>query len=226
MLECDVTQLSSRDLYVTFQANSADISDKQYVDLPEAPGLHSISRSFSIPTNYWKKDTNFSCTVNQGFSGNFKSNSADNVFGELLFFPLMTVHFMFSTYSLMHWFFSPSVDPSMELLLAPSEESEQQRLLCSAWGFNPQIKWSTESQQRSSSTYELSMGADGRVAVTSHLHIPHTEWSTGKVFTCEVTDKSLKTNVKKEISLCSGKIKWSHNPSCLPKTVWTSKKWF
>ncbi|XP_039680926.1 hemicentin-1 isoform X2 [Perca fluviatilis] len=175
VLECDVTQLSSRDLYVTFQANSADISDKQYVDLPEAPGLHSISRSFSIPTNYWKKDTNFSCTVNQGFSGNFKSNSADNVF----------------------------VDPSMELLLAPSEESEQQRLLCSAWGFNPQIKWSTESQQRSSSTYELSMGADGRVAVTSHLHIPHTEWSTGKVFTCEVTDKSLKTNVKKEISLCS-----------------------
>ncbi|KAA8584982.1 hypothetical protein FQN60_003676 [Etheostoma spectabile] len=99
--------------------------------------------------------------------------------------------------------FSLSMDPSMELLLAPSEESGPQRLLCSAWGFNPQIKWSSESQQRSSSTYDISMGADGRVAVTSQLLIPHTEWSTGKVFTCEVTDKSLKRNVKKEISLCS-----------------------
>ncbi|TDH02785.1 hypothetical protein EPR50_G00156210 [Perca flavescens] len=174
-LECDVTQLSSRDLYVTFQADNVDISDKQYVELPEGPGLHSISRSFSIPTHYWKKDKTFSCRVNQGFSGTFKSNSTGNIF----------------------------VDPSMELLLAPSEESEQQRLLCSAWGFSPQIKWSTESQQRSSSTYDISMGADGRVAVTSQLHIPRTEWSTGKVFTCEVTDKSLKTNVKKEISLCS-----------------------
>ncbi|XP_035853050.1 Ig mu chain C region isoform X1 [Sander lucioperca] len=175
VLECDVTQLSSRDLYVTFQANSVDISDKQYVDLPEVPGLHSISRRFSIPTSSWKKDTSFSCRVNQGFSGNFKSNSTGNVF----------------------------VDPSMELLLAPSEESEQQRLVCSAWGFNPQIKWSSESQQRSSSTYEISMGADGRVAATSHLNIPRTEWSKGKVFTCEVTEKSLNSNVRKDISLCS-----------------------
>lgn len=95
----------------------------------------------------------------------------------------------------------------MELLLAPSEESEQQRLVCSAWGFNPQIKWSSESQQRSSSTYEISMGADGRVAATSHLNIPRTEWSKGKVFTCEVTEKSLNSNVRKDISLCSGKMK-------------------
>ncbi|XP_078125131.1 LOW QUALITY PROTEIN: uncharacterized protein LOC144529741 [Sander vitreus] len=175
VLECDVTQLSSRELYVTFQANSVDISNKQYVDLPEGPGLHSISRRFSIPTSYWKKDTSFSCTVTQGFSSNFKSNSTGNVF----------------------------VDPSMELLLAPSEESEQQRLICSTWGFNPQIKWSSESQQRSSSIYEISMAADGRVAVTSHLNIPRTEWSTGKVFTCEVIDKSLNTNVRKDISLCS-----------------------
>ena len=95
----------------------------------------------------------------------------------------------------------------MELLLAPSEESGPQRLLCSGSGFEPQIKWSSESQQRSPSTNEISMDADGRVAVTSQLHILHTEWSTGKVFTCEVYDKSLNKSQRKDISVCSGKMK-------------------
>ncbi|XP_029293421.1 uncharacterized protein LOC115012100 isoform X1 [Cottoperca gobio] len=175
VLECDITQLSSHDLYVTFQANGIDISGNQYVDLPQAPGLHSISRRFIVPTKHCQKDTSFTCNVNQGFSGSFKSNSTGNII----------------------------VDPSVELLLAPREESESQRLLCSGWGFNPQIKWYSESQKRSPSTNDISMGADGRVAVTSQLQIPYVEWSTGKVFTCEVYDKSLNTNVKEDISLCS-----------------------
>ncbi|XP_044036459.1 uncharacterized protein LOC122868482 [Siniperca chuatsi] len=175
VLECDITQLSSSDLYVTFQANSVDISDKQYVDLPEAPGLHSVSRRFTVPPSHWKKDTSFTCKVNQGFSSNFESNSTGKIF----------------------------VDPSVELLLVPSKESGPQRLVCSGWGFDPQIKWFSESQQRSPSTNDISMGADGRVAVTSQLHIPQTEWKTGKGFTCKVSDKSLNKTVEKEISLCS-----------------------
>uniref|UniRef100_A0A8C4ES49 Ig-like domain-containing protein n=1 Tax=Dicentrarchus labrax TaxID=13489 RepID=A0A8C4ES49_DICLA len=167
VLECDITQLSSSDLYVTFQANGVDISDRQFVDLPETPGLHSISRRFTVPQKYWKNDTSFTCKVNQGFFMN----------------------------------------PTMDLFVGPSEESGPQRLICSGWGFNPQIKWFYESQQRSLSTDEISMNADGRVAVTSQLHIPQTEWKTGKVFTCEVSDKSLNINVRKDISLCSGKIK-------------------
>ncbi|XP_073351077.1 uncharacterized protein [Pagrus major] len=175
VLECDVTQLSSTDLYVTFQANSVHISEKQYVNLPQASGLHSISRRFTVPQKHWKKDTSFTCTVNQGFSSNFQSNSTGNIF----------------------------VDPSVELLLVPSEVSGPQTLSCSAWGFNPQIKWFSESKQRSSSNDDISMGADGRVAVTSKLQIPQTEWKTGKVFTCEVSDKSLNKQVRQDISVCS-----------------------
>ncbi|XP_034396244.1 immunoglobulin epsilon heavy chain isoform X15 [Cyclopterus lumpus] len=175
VLECDVTALSSLDLAITFQANSVDISGKQYVEFPEAPGLLSISRSFSVPSSHWKKDTRFTCKVDHGFSSSFESNSTGNFFA----------------------------DASMELLLAPSEELGPQRLLCFAWGVNPQIKWSTESQHRASSTNDISMGEDGRVAVTSHLHVPHTEWKTGNVFTCDVSDKYLNTHVRKDISLCS-----------------------
>ncbi|XP_051244806.1 LOW QUALITY PROTEIN: uncharacterized protein LOC127356824 [Dicentrarchus labrax] len=175
VLECDITQLSSSDLYVTFQANGVDISDRQFVDLPETPGLHSISRRFTVPQKYWKNDTSFTCKVNQGFFSTFESNSTGNIF----------------------------VNPTMDLFVGPSEESGPQRLICSGWGFNPQIKWFYESQQRSLSTDEISMNADGRVAVTSQLHIPQTEWKTGKVFTCEVSDKSLNINVRKDISLCS-----------------------
>ena len=110
---------------------------------------------------------------------------------------------------IVHYFFSStlcSVDPSVELFLPPSEESEQQKLLCSGWGFNPQIEWFIESKQVSSSSKKTSMDINGRVAVTSELNVPQKEWETGKDFTCEVSDSSLNKYVRKNISLCSGKL--------------------
>ncbi len=101
----------------------------------------------------------------------------------------------------------------MELLLVPSEESGPQRLFCSGWGFDPQIKWISESQQRLPATTGISMDADGRVTVTSQLLIPQTEWRTGKVFTCEVSDKTLNQKTRKDMSLCSGKIMQQITPS-------------
>ncbi len=106
---------------------------------------------------------------------------------------------------LTHCFISYSVDPSVELLLVPSEESVPQRLLCSGWGFDPQIEWFSESQQISPSSTDISINADGLVAVTSQLHVPQSQWRTGKVFTCKVSDRSLHKTLQKEISLCSGK---------------------
>ncbi|XP_041634517.1 uncharacterized protein LOC121503968 [Cheilinus undulatus] len=175
VLQCDIQQLSSSDVYVTFQANMKDISDKLYVELPKTPGPHSISKTFPVPESHWNNHTSFTCKVNQGFAHHFQSNSTGRIF----------------------------VDPSAELLLVPSEESGPQRLLCSGWGFDPQIKWSPDSQDKASPTLGTSMGADGRVAVTSQLHVSQTEWKTGKSFTCEVSDKSLKKTARKEISICS-----------------------
>ncbi|XP_069381376.1 immunoglobulin mu heavy chain isoform X1 [Paralichthys olivaceus] len=174
VLECDITKLSSSDLYVTFQANDKDISEKQYVVLPEAPDPQSITRRFSIPSSYWKKDTTFSCKVHQGFSPSVKSKSTGNIF----------------------------VDPSVELLLFPNELSGPQRLLCSGRGFNPKIQWLSVSNKLPSNN-DVTMGADGRVVVTSQLQIPQTEWETGKVYSCEVSDTSLSKTVSKNISLCS-----------------------
>ena len=84
VLECDVTRLSSSHLYITFQANGVDISDKQYVDLPETPEPHSINRRFTVPWTHWEKGTSFTCEMNQGFTGSFKSKPTGNIFGESL----------------------------------------------------------------------------------------------------------------------------------------------
>lgn len=81
VLECDVTQLSSSDILITFQANGVDMPDKQFVKLPKAPGPHSVSRRFTVPSSHWKTDTSFSCKVNQGFTRTFQSNSTGTFFG-------------------------------------------------------------------------------------------------------------------------------------------------
>ncbi|KAK6312141.1 hypothetical protein J4Q44_G00178050 [Coregonus suidteri] len=182
VLECAITHLSSSDLYVTFQANGVDFPEKQYVDLPASKDHHSLTRRFSVPTSHWKTNCNFTCKVNQGFSNSWVSNSTGKLFGE----------------------------PSMELLLAPSEEtsgSGTQKLICSGWGFNPLIKWLSGFEQRSAAAYEIMMGEDERVAVTSHITVTQQEWNQGKDFTCEVIDKYLQKEdvqkVRKSINRCA-----------------------
>ncbi|XP_014893239.1 hemicentin-1 isoform X1 [Poecilia latipinna] len=183
VFQCDVSQLSPQDLYVTFQVNGADASQKYYINLPEGSGPHSVSRSFSVPRNSWKSDTNVSCTVTQGYSNSpFKSNLMSRIF----------------------------VEPTVEIHLAPSEGFEQQTLVCSGRGFDPQIKWFNGSKEINPSNPDFSMNNNGLAAVMSQLHVDHAEWKRGMVFTCEVSDSSLKKNVEKDISVCSVTPKSSH----------------
>uniref|UniRef100_A0A8K9WVZ8 Ig-like domain-containing protein n=1 Tax=Oncorhynchus mykiss TaxID=8022 RepID=A0A8K9WVZ8_ONCMY len=100
-------------------------------------------------------------------------------------------------------------EPSMELLLVRSEEtsgSGSQKLMCSGWGFNPQIKWLSGSEQRFAAANEIRMGEDGRVVVTSHIIVAQQEWNQGKDFTCEVIDQDLQKTVRKSTSLCTGRL--------------------
>ncbi|XP_037834751.1 immunoglobulin mu heavy chain isoform X2 [Kryptolebias marmoratus] len=178
VLLCDITQLSSQDLYVTFQAKGVKgvtTTDRQYVELPEGSGPHSVSRKWSVPKEYWTNDTSFTCSVQQGFSSSSSNlNSISNIFE----------------------------DPSVQILI-PSEESGQQNLVCSGRGLNPQVKWLLESKPVSSLPNDVSVDKNGRVAATSQLHVPQKKWKTGKVFTCEVSDSSLSKTVRKNISFCS-----------------------
>lgn len=99
-----------------------------------------------------------------------------------------------------------SVDPSVKLLLAPSDDSGKQKLSCTAWGFNPHIEWLSGSQRISSgSDGSISLNSEGHVVVSSQLQVSQAEWKTGKVFSCQVSDKSLNKRLKEDISVCAGK---------------------
>uniref|UniRef100_A0A8C6UU30 Ig-like domain-containing protein n=1 Tax=Neogobius melanostomus TaxID=47308 RepID=A0A8C6UU30_9GOBI len=179
VVECVIDNLSSSDFYVTFQSNGEDISSKDFVQLRDGSDLRSISTRFSVPRDHWSKDKRFSCRVNQGFSTPVNSIMLTAV-----------------------WC---SVDPSVKLLLAPSEESGAQTLSCTAWGFNPNIQWLCGAQEVSSGSNEsISLSSDGRVVRTSKLQVSLTDWKSGKVFSCQVSDPSLNKRVKEDISVCTG----------------------
>ncbi|XP_037102856.1 uncharacterized protein LOC119120240 [Syngnathus acus] len=176
VFECHVTPLDPVDLYVSLQADGVDVSDKRFVALSDAPSGHSISPPFSLPKSLTKEDARLTCKVNQGFSGVFKSKPLDGIFAE----------------------------PSVELFLVTGQESKTQRLLCSGWGFKPQITWLSGSEKRPPSrTSDFSMSADGRVAVASQLDVDREEWQSGKLFTCQVSDAWLERTSTSAVNFCS-----------------------
>uniref|UniRef100_A0A3B4BH26 Ig-like domain-containing protein n=1 Tax=Periophthalmus magnuspinnatus TaxID=409849 RepID=A0A3B4BH26_9GOBI len=183
VLECDITSMSSADLYVTFQSNGVDISSKDFVQLPKGSGLLSISRRFSVPKKHWTKDKHFSCKVTQGFSDKVTSTPTGSIFGKSPLVFMTTACVPFNT--------------------TDNERNWGSTLLCTAWGFDPHIEWISETQRSSGSKVSISLNADGRVVVSSELQVPQTEWKTGKVYSCQVSDKSLNRINKENVSVCA-----------------------
>ncbi|XP_062306885.1 immunoglobulin mu heavy chain isoform X1 [Osmerus eperlanus] len=175
VLECHVTQLSSHDLYITFQVDGEDFGEKQFVEMSASKDLQSITRRVTVPEQHRQRNSTFTCKVNQGFSKNWQSMSTGKIFG----------------------------DPSMELLLAPREEggSGKQTLLCNSEGFNLKIRWLSGSVEKSSTTSETRISEDGRSFVSSFITIPQQEWNQGSEFTCEVKD--FKKTINRTINMCA-----------------------
>lgn len=81
VLECHVTQLSSHDLYITFQVDGEDFGEKQFIEMSASKDLQSITRRVAVPEQHQQRDSTFTCKVNQGFSKNWISMSTGKIFG-------------------------------------------------------------------------------------------------------------------------------------------------
>ncbi len=80
----------------------------------------------------------------------------------------------------------------MELAVVPSvgrSSSDLQKLLCSATGFNPKIKWLSESREKPGRALDPTTMEDGLVKAYSEIVVTQQEWNQGVAYTCRlITD--------------------------------------
>ncbi|RXN08567.1 membrane-bound immunoglobulin [Labeo rohita] len=104
----------------------------------------------------------------------------------------------------------PSADATIELSVVPSvgqSSSDSQKLLCSVTGFNPKIKWLSQSIEKTGSASDVTVMEDGRGKVYSEILVPRQEWNQGVTYTCQTTSKHSGKTVEKSTSVCTGYIK-------------------
>ncbi|RXN15293.1 membrane-bound immunoglobulin [Labeo rohita] len=104
----------------------------------------------------------------------------------------------------------PSGDATIELSVVPSvgqSSSDSQKLLCSVTGFNPKIKWLSQSIEKTGSASDVTVMEDGRGKVYSEILVPRQEWNQGVTYTCQTTSKHSGKTVEKSTSVCTGYIK-------------------
>ncbi|KAF5896130.1 Ig heavy chain [Clarias magur] len=174
VLECAASGLPSGELSVTFQANDEKFPEAQYVNLPE--GQDTMTACFTIPKTHRTTNCHFTCQIQLSRSIKWKSNSIKNLFD----------------------------DPSVKLSVVSNEDKSTsmiQKLLCSATGLNPEIKWLPESIKNNDT--EVTLNADGRMKVSSELSVPEQEWKRGTTFTCQVSDQGGLKTVQNRTSLCA-----------------------
>ncbi|RXN05502.1 immunoglobulin Z heavy chain constant [Labeo rohita] len=104
----------------------------------------------------------------------------------------------------------PSADATIELSVVPSvgqSSSDSQKLLCSVTGFDPKIKWLSQSREKPGSASDVTVMEDGRVKVYSEILVPQQEWTQGVTYTCQATSKHSGKTVEKHTSVCTDNVR-------------------
>ncbi|XP_057200921.1 uncharacterized protein ighd isoform X2 [Triplophysa rosa] len=175
VLECVVRDLPSIEVCITLQANGADISEINCVDVTRSENIQSLTTDFTIPKEHHKKDKTFTCTV-RSLSKSWTSNPTGNIFD----------------------------DPTVALSVVPSvsgSSSNPEKLVCSGTGFNPKITWLPKFEEKTGPV--VTVGENGRVKVYSEILVSQQEWTQGVTFTCKITDQLIAKTIHKNISICA-----------------------
>ncbi|XP_056608436.1 uncharacterized protein LOC130425975 isoform X2 [Triplophysa dalaica] len=174
-LECVVRDLPSSEVCITLQANGADISEINCVDVTQSENIQSLTTDFTIPKEHQKKDKTFTCT-GRSLSNNWTSKPTGNIFG----------------------------DPTVELSVVPNvsgSSSNPEKLVCSGTGFDPKITWLPNSETKTGPV--VTIGENGCVKVYSEMLVSQQEWNQGVTFTCKITDQLNAKTIHKNISICA-----------------------
>ncbi|XP_052407819.1 uncharacterized protein ighd isoform X1 [Carassius gibelio] len=177
VLECVVNGLPSGEVCINFQANQIDISVLSCVDWAPSENIWSLTKQFPIPREHQRNGKTFTCKVQRPFKS-WTSKPTGNIFG----------------------------DPTIQLAVVPSvgqSSSDQQKLLCSVTGFNPNIKWLSDSVVKPGRDLDLTMMEDGRVKVYSEISVPQQEWNQGITYTCEINNGLGERSAEKSTSICA-----------------------
>ncbi|KAI2647551.1 Ig gamma-2A chain C region secreted form [Labeo rohita] len=172
VLECVVNDLPSGEVCINFQANNTDISDLSCVDWAPSENIWYLTKHFTIPSEHQKNGKVFTCKVHRLFKS-WTSQSTGNIFG----------------------------DVTIELAVVPSvgqSSSDSQKLLCSVTGFDPKIKWLSQSREKTGRDPDVTVMEDGRVKAYSEILVPQQEWNQGVTYTCQTK------TAEKNASICTG----------------------
>ncbi|XP_050958401.1 uncharacterized protein ighd isoform X20 [Labeo rohita] len=177
VLECVVNDLPSGEVCITFQANNVDISDLSCVDWTPSENIWYLTKHFTIPSEHQKNGKVFTCKVHRDLKS-WTSKYTGNIFG----------------------------DATIELSVISSvgqSSSDSQKLLCSVTGFDPKIKWLSQSREKPGRASDITVMEDGRVKVYSEILVPRQEWNQGVTYTCQATSKHSGKTVEKSTSVCT-----------------------
>ncbi|XP_016113305.1 Ig mu heavy chain disease protein-like, partial [Sinocyclocheilus grahami] len=81
--------------------------------------------------------------------------------------------------------------------------SDSQKLLCSATGFDPKIKWLSKSKEKTGRALDATMMEDGRVKVYREILVPQQEWNEGVSYTCQTDNRHSGKTAEKSTSICT-----------------------